>query len=413
MHNETTTLDHRVLRRVRSLELFDDAELDELAAKLETRTAGAQQRIIDLGDTGDYSLYLLRGEAMSRDAEGTQREVQTESDGYLQPVAHIRPSLYEIVALSAVEYVEIPNGLLTEFSHCDDGDDIEVEFIDQSDAANRLTIMLCEDIVSGEISLPTMPDVVHRIQAEFASDDYDLATISGLIQSDPSISARLLKTANSALYRGDAPIETLQQAVTRLGMDVVRSQIMIYAASELFHSKSVAMQRRMQSLWKNCRKVSAFSRVLATRCERFDPEMAQLAGLVCDLGIVAILDYAQKHSDLYDDEAALDQTIRALHSQINGMLLYQWSLGDEIVTVGEESHDWFRNHRDEADLCDLVLVARFYSLMGSGTVDSLPGLSKLPAFRKLDLGFSAADSLDFIAESEAEVAAVESMLGSV
>ncbi len=413
MHNDTTTLDHRVLRRMRSLEMFDDAELDELAAKLETRSVGAQQRIIDLGDTGDYSLYLLRGEAMSRDAEGTQREVETESDGYLQPIARIRPSLYEIVALSPVEYIEIPNGLLTEFSHGDNGNDIEVEFIDQSDAANRLTIMLCQDIVSGEISLPTMPDVVHRIQAEFASDDYDAATIGGLIQSDPSISARLLKTANSALYRGDAPIETLQQAVMRLGMDVVRGQIMIYAASELFQSKSAAMQRRMQSLWKNCRKVSAFSRVLATRCERFDPEMAQLAGLVCDLGIVAILDYAQKHSDLYDDDAALDQTIRALHSQINGMLLYQWSLGDEIVIVGEESHDWFRNHRDEADLCDLVLVARFYSLMGSGTVDSLPGLSKLPAFRKLDLRFSAVDSLDFIAESEAEVAAIESMLGSV
>ncbi len=196
-------------------------------------------------------------------------------------------------------------------------------------------------------------------------------------------------------------------------MDFVRNQITIYAACQLFQSKTAAMRRRMQALWKNCRKISAFSRVLATRCERFDPEVAQLAGLLADLGIVAILDYAQKHDDLYDDDAALEQTIRALHSQINGMLLYQWNLGDDLVTVGEESHDWFRNHRDEADLCDLVLVARFYSLMGTGVVDKLPGLSKLPAFRKLELGFSAEDSLDFIAESEAEVAAIESMLGAV
>jgi len=188
---------------------------------------------------------------------------------------------------------------------------------------------------------------------------------------------------------------------------------MIYAASELFESKSNSMQNRMQSLWKNCRKLSAYSRVLASRSGSFDPEMAQMAGLISDLGIIAILDYAQSHSDLYGDDEALDQTIRSLHSQINGMLLYQWSLGDEIVTVGEESRKWFRNHRDEADLCDLVLVARYYSLLGTASEKTLPALSKMPAFLKLQLEFSAEESESFIEESKAEVAAVESMLGSI
>ena len=141
--------------------------------------------------------------------------------------------------------------------------------------------------------------------------------------------------------------------------------------------------------------------------------MAQMAGLICDLGIVAILDYAQTHGDLYDDDETLDHTIRALHSQINGMLLYQWKLGDDIVTVGEESRNWFRNHRDQADLCDLVLVARYYSLMGTPAEKSLPALSKMPAFLKLQLEFSAEDSASFVQESRTEVAAIENMLGSV
>lgn len=409
---QTTTLDHSVLRRVRSLELFDDEQLDQLAAKLRIKVAKPKQRIITRGDIGDYSLYLLHGEAVSRENDGTEREVQSEIDGHLQPIAQLRPSLYEIETRSPVEYLEIPNNLLAEFSQIeDDGDgDIEVEVIEQSEQANQLTINLCQDICSGNISVPKMPDVVHKIQQEFAADDYDVSTITGLLQSDPSISAQLLKTANSALYCGNAPIETLQQAVMRMGMDVIRRQIFVYAASELFQSKSTSMQQRMQSLWKNCRKVSAFSRVLATRSGQFDPELAQMAGLVSDLGIVAILNYAQDHSDLYGDDEALDQTVHALHSQINGMLLYQWNLGDEIVTVGEESRNWFRNHRDQADLCDLVLVARYYSLLGTSAQETLPALSKVPAFLKLQLGFSAQDSADFIAESKAEVAAVESML---
>lgn len=415
MQSNTQMLDHSVLRRIRSLALFSDDQLDNLAARLELKVAGPGQRIIALGDMGDYSLYLLSGEAISQDREGNQRKVKPESDGSLQPIAHIRPSLYDIETTSPAKYLEIPNDLLTEMSLVEEtgSADMEVEIIEQSEEANRLTVSLCMDISNGSVSLPTMPEVIHKIQKEFADDDFDVGKITGLIQSDPSITAKLLKTANSPMYRGSAPIETLQQAILRMGMDVIRKQIMIYAASELFQSKSAGMKNRMQSLWKNCRKVSAFSRILAARSERFDAEMAQMAGLICDLGIVAILDYAQAHSDLYDDDAALDQTIRALYSQINGMLLYNWKLGDDIVTVGEESRNWFRNHRDEADLCDLVLVARYYSMMGSPAQKNLPSLSRMPAFRKLQLEFSAEDSISFIQESRAEVAAIESMLGAV
>lgn len=409
------TLDHSVLRRIRNLALFNDNQLNNLAVRLELKFAAPKQRIIGLGDLGDYSLYLLSGEAISRDSEGNERKVNSESDDNLQPIAHIRPSLYDIETLSPAEYLEIPNDLLTELSLIEkpENAEMEVEIIEQTEAANQLTISLCMDISSGRISLPTMPDVVQKIQKVFADDNYDAAKITRLIQSDPSISAKLLKTANSALYRGNAPIETLQQAVVRMGMDVIRKQIIIYAASELFQSKSTSMKNRMESLWKDCRKVSAFSRILATRSGRFDPELAQMAGLLNDLGTVAILDYAQEHSDLYGDDDALDQTVRVLHPQINGMLLYQWNLGDEIVTVGEESRNWFRNHRDEADLCDLVLVARYYSLMGTSAMSSLPALSKMPAFLKLKLNFSAEDSINFIKESEDEVTAVESMLGLV
>ena len=116
MQTSITTLDHSVLRRIRSLALFNNGQLDNLAAKLEISTAAPKQRIIALGDTGNYGLYLLGGESISRDGDGNQCVVQFETDGNLQPVAHIRPSLYDIETLSPVEYLEIPNDLLTELS---------------------------------------------------------------------------------------------------------------------------------------------------------------------------------------------------------------------------------------------------------------------------------------------------------
>jgi len=94
MQSNSATLEHSALKRIRSLALFSDGQLDKLASSLEVKTAQPKQRIIGLGDTGDYGLYLLSGEAISRDREGTRREVVSESDGQLQPIAQIRPSLY-------------------------------------------------------------------------------------------------------------------------------------------------------------------------------------------------------------------------------------------------------------------------------------------------------------------------------
>ena len=107
--------------------------------------------------------------------------------------------------------------------------------------------------------------------------------------------------ANSALYRGQAQIETLQQAVVRLGLETTRKQVMTYAVKELFQSKTAAMKAHMQRLWKHSQHVACLCRLLANHLKGFDLEQAQLAGLIHDLGEVAILQYAQQNDELRDN----------------------------------------------------------------------------------------------------------------
>ena len=264
------------------------------------------------------------------------------------------------------------------------------------------------------ISLPTLPDIVVKVQQEFAREDSDLERIQDLIQSDPVVTAYLIKHANSPLYQGRSPVESLRQAVVRLGMKAVQSHILIIATTRLFQEKSVGMKKRMRELWKKSRRVAAFSRVLARKSGIFDPDAAQMAGLLSDLGVIAILEYAQEHNDQYDDEASLDQTVISLRPQINSLLLQQWNLGDELVKVGEESRSWFRNDSPSIDLCDLVLIARYHSYLGTEHAEQLPLLSKMPAFEKLKLtAFGTQDSIDFMKESQEEVAEIEQMLGTI
>lgn len=420
MQPSSKILDHVVLRRVRSLAMFSDDQLDALGAKLTVKTATAGERILSSGEPGDYSLYILSGEIDSTSSDGNRHPVETTDDSNaLLPIAKVRPSLFDIDATAALEYVEISSDAMAEFSQMMDGEvdhgaGMEVEFIEQTASANALTIQLCTDIVTGNISLPTMPDVVIRLQKAFTDENSSAATIQNLLQSDPTISAHLLKIANSALYKGVDDVDNLQQAIVRMGMGLVQSQVMIFAAKQMFHARSDTMKKRMQGSWKRFRRVAGFSRVLAKRTGLFTPDRALLAGLLSDLGEVAMLQYAQDHSDLYNDEEALDQTIHSLRSQINGMFMHSWGLGEELITVGEESHEWFRNHVDNADMCDLVMVARYFSCLGTDRAPHLPALSKMPAFFKLNLSQqSFKETLAFVKECQQEVELVEQMLGAV
>jgi HD-like signal output (HDOD) protein len=347
--------------------LFSDDQLNNLAQSLTINVAKPGSQIIVAGDTGSYSLYILSGDAISRAVDGITLKVKTMADGWLQPIAQLRPSLYDVDAINTVHYLEISDEILSELSKALESEhpEVEIQFIDQGETANRLTNELFQDILSENIRLPTLPDIVAKVQQEFARDDYDVDRIQELIQSDPVITAYLIKYANSPLYQGSSPVESLHQAIVRLGMKAVQKHVIIIATTRLFQEKSVGMKDRMRQLWKSSRRVAAFSRVLAAKSGIFDPDAAQMAGLLSDLGVIAILEYAQEHSDQYDDENTLDQTVKALRSQINSMLLQNWNLGDELVTVGEESRSWFRNNSVSADLCDLILIARYHSYLGT------------------------------------------------
>ena len=79
-----------------------------------------------------------------------------------------------------------------------------------------------------------------------------------------------------------------------------------------------------------------------------------------------------------------------------------------------ESEDWFRNPTDQADLCDLVMIAQYHSFIGTPTMSHLPPISKLPAFSKLGLSMDKpADIMAFIQESKTEIEIIEKLLGIV
>ena len=275
-------------------------------------------------------------------------------------------------------------------------------------------IQLFKDLLAGELKLPSLPDVAQRIQQAFADNLVTAQTVGVIIQSDPVITAKMIMVANSALYGGRAPIETLQQAVVRLGLENTRKLVMTFVVKELFNSETLTMRSHMRAVWKHSQHVASLCRLLAGQLDGFDVEQAQLAGLVHDIGEVAILQYAQQNETLRNNPEKLLEAVKSLRPQITGMLLQQWNFGAEFVTVGEEGEEWFRNPSDQPDLCDLVLIAQYHAMIGTPKQRSLPPIAALPAFAKLGMGNLAIEQgIEFMKTSRDKINSIEAHLGSI
>jgi HD-like signal output (HDOD) protein len=415
---DTTHPDIASLRRVRSLSQFNDQQLENLATSLQIETAGPGQCLIDLGSCEKFSLYLVEGALRAITQNQQETRFAYADDGELSPIAQIRPSMYRVVADEPVRFFRLYSDQLADFArHEIEGEpeaDIELIEIDQATEQSMFQIQLFKDLLAGKLKLPSLPDVAQRIQQAFADNLVTAGTVGVIIQSDPVITAKMIMVANSALYGGRAPIETLKQAVVRLGLENTRKLVMAYAVSELFKSETSEMKSHMRAVWKHSQHVASLCRLLAGELDGFDVEQAQLAGLVHDIGEVAILQYAQQYEELRDNPEKLLEVVKTMRPQITGMLLEQWKFGPEFVTVGEGCEDWFRNPTDQPDLCDLVLIAQYHAMIGTPKQRSLPPIAALPAFAKLGMGNLAIEQIiEFMKTSRDKIKSIEAHLGSL
>ncbi len=396
------------LQRLRPLSEFDSNQLLALANEIELRTAHKKEEILALGSTEDISLFIIEGEVTmtSRDKHVSVHSFNDEET--LNPIAQLRPSMYSIQAVKTVTYLKIPRPLLTKYSNFNaSGNTPDIELLEENPTINELTLKICKDMMNDELSIPSLPEIALKIQRVYQDDFADINSIVELLMIDPAISAKLIKIANSVVYQGEVPTETLKSAISRLGLDTTYKQVMAYAVNDLFKSSSVHMKERMEELWTHSRKVAAISHLLAKETKLFNPELAMLAGLVHDLGTIVILEYLE-NADLTDnDDVDSDLVINTLRPVITGMLMKKWNFTAETITVAEECEDWFRNPDNEADLCDIVMLAQYHSFIGTETIKSLPPITSIPAMKKL--GLSPIDSIALIKNSKDKIKSMEAL----
>ena len=197
---------------------------------------------------------------------------------------------------------------------------------------------MLEDIareLAGEIVFPTYFDAALRLRKDLQNPDLPTARVAKIVGIEPLVAAKLMQLAGSALYSPDgSPAKDLSAAISRLGVDLVRTTALAIAMNQLLRSRDMAIFSDLtRALWDHSIRTAAAARVLAQKFTRINPDEALLAGLVHDLGAFYMLYRAVQYPELRARPDSVKYLIVQWHEGIGVTLLDTLGMPEEIVNA--------------------------------------------------------------------------------
>lgn len=132
-----------------------------------------------------------------------------------------------------------------------------------------------------------LPDICIRIRKMLDDDSSAIEDIANVVSLDPSLASKLLKLANSALFRFRSQVDSLTKAVNIIGGEALYNLVMAETAGTAFqHFASEEMD--IQKFWKQSIYTGLIAKHLAKLSRVRGSERFFLLGLLHNLGELVI-----------------------------------------------------------------------------------------------------------------------------
>jgi putative nucleotidyltransferase with HDIG domain len=236
--------------------------------------------------------------------------------------------------------------------------------------ASNLRRTLDERLRSGALELPLLPEVSAKVVALTADDGGDARALSDLIHRDQTLAGHILRLANSAMFAPVVRIVSLQQAISRLGMVVLRQMVLAITCSHrLFRVRG--FEPYVRTLFDHSFVAAGFAQEIA-RARRWNVEEAFLCGLLHDVGrptlLQALVSIAEEHGQALQQES-VQPVLDELHAQVGSDLVASWSLPTQLA----EAVGYHHRPEEAPSHARLAMVTRLsadlaHSLVGPGEV---------------------------------------------
>lgn len=203
-----------------------------------------------------------------------------------------------------------------------------------------------QNLVEGMQEMPSLPQLFYQIKKEVSDPYSTIARIAEVISLDQSLTARMLRLANSAFFGFPRRIETITDAVSLIGLQQVRDLALCTMVIEIFNKIDSDLVD-MNSFWRHSLGCGICARVLAAHHREPNIERFFVAGLIHDLGrLIMLMQIPDKTREIFaiaQERGELlfrveREVLNYDHSDIGAALLQLWQLPEPMIEAAGLHH---------------------------------------------------------------------------
>ncbi|MBW2645622.1 MAG: HDOD domain-containing protein [Deltaproteobacteria bacterium] len=204
---------------------------------------------------------------------------------------------------------------------------------------------IVQDIIAafkeGKISLPVLPEVLEHIQKVLLDPNTNMEDAASVIRGDVKISTSLIALANSPYYRRVQKVESVEQAVSRLGFKETSKLATLIANKSLYKCDKKRYKVLMIQCWKHGLACAYLAHFLARQLRLQDSEEYFTMGLIHDIGkgllIHAISKVLQdKNLSIEFETSEVKEVVQKMHTSFGAALLKQWGFSDRYIFIAKQ-----------------------------------------------------------------------------
>jgi len=372
------------LKKLAPVRHLEDAVIEKLPQKC--LFFNAQSQVFTFGQQTDSVYYLLKGTISIHPNSDNSYQISSDSVRANLPLNSSNIFSASAVAVSDITVLAISVELNTLWNIKSQNDIDCVELIDielpEQLNNNRFFTSFCQAYKQNKLYLPSLPAIAFKLKEAMQHNNIGIHEAVEIIQIDPPIVTKLIQIANSSLYAPTSTINNCLDAVNRLGLEATRNLVMGISLKQLFNCKDKQLMHYMQQLWKQSLYISSLSFVLAQESGTVNPEDALVAGLVSDIGIIPLLNFAEQYPGLSE----LENSIPCLKAPVGALMLHTLGFSKELSDIPHLSENWLYDSGGKLNLTDIVILAKLHSHFGSKKAKNLPYINSIPAYAKLKEG---------------------------
>ena len=254
-----------------------------------------------------------------------------------------------------------------------------------ADLLSYMEETIAERIKCGTLQIPSYPRIAMKLR-QLLQQEVGIAEVAQLLAQDAAVSAKLLRVANSAQFTNLRPVETIDGAVSRLGLATSCNLAEMVANRSLYVSRNAAYRAILDEQWIHSIAVAHGSVAIARQVGKADFQNMFSLGLLHDagrLGLMQAIAQVDLEGKCIDGEENRKQffTFLRKHNVTSGVVLVKrWGFGQDFLDAVRFNHDLPGADKPTRALLIVNLANTLARAIGYGlALDSPDELERSPA----------------------------------